>query len=127
MSEPEHRRQIGDELERRIPASSRGPERLRFQAVTSDVDEDDDEDVRLLAELAEEAERTLGQQTGPRRVAPRLFKVKAEDQLEVFRETRTPRTRPRVLEQIDIADIEMADLIEELATTAAALRRRRAA
>jgi hypothetical protein len=53
--------------------------------------------------------------------------VKAQDQLDVFREIQTERPRPRVLEAVSIEDVEMDDLVEQLATTAAALRQRRAA
>lgn len=89
------------------------------------IDEDDD-DLRLLALLAEQAERAPAGM--PARPAPaRRFTVPADAHLDVFRETRRPVRRPRVLEQIEIDDVDIADLVEQLATTAAALRRRRAA
>jgi hypothetical protein len=85
--------------------------------------EENDDDLRLIALLAEEAQRA--QPGAPARPAPpRRFTVSAGDHLDVFRETQRTVRRPRVLEQIEIDDVDIADLVEQLATTAAALRRR---
>jgi hypothetical protein len=91
--------------------------------------EDGDEDVGFIARLVEEAETEVIEPAPPqpRPDAAREFVVRADDGLSAFRETRPVRRRPRVLEAMPVGDVEMDDLLEQLATTAAALRRRKAA
>jgi hypothetical protein len=110
-----------------LPASVRDPSRQRLEAYVPDELEDDDEDLELLSTLAEEADRVA--KAAPVTPPPpaRRFDVKAESSLDVFRQTETARRRPRVLESFQVEDVEMDDLVEQLATTAAALRQRRAA
>jgi hypothetical protein len=105
----------------------RDPSRQRLDAPPIDELDDDDEDISMLATLAEQAEREASGSPTPPPAKARHFSVRADDQLDVFREIQTERPRPRVLETVGIADVELDDLVEQLATTAAALRRRLAA
>ena len=117
-----------DDRWKHLPASVRDPSRQRLDAyVPDELDDDDDEDLELLSSLAEEAAR-VAKAAPPAKAPPaRRFDVKAESSLDVFRHTETARRRPRVLESFQVEDVEMDDLVEQLATTAAALRQRRAA
>ena len=130
--EPENRRSTKDDPWLRVPASARPAERHRFnEPVSDDVSDDieeNDEDVKFLKSLAEQA--ALDAKPKPvavPRVPARRFNVPADINLEVFRTTEAERPRPRVLHQIDVELVEIDDLIEQLSTTAAALRRRKAA
>jgi hypothetical protein len=129
MPDPENsqRKQL-DERWKHLPASMRDPSRQRLDAQIPDELDDDDEDIELLSALAQQAEREAKSAPQPAtRPQARRFDVKAEDQLDVFRETKPERRRPRVLESFRVDDVEMDDLVEQLAMTAAALRRRKAA
>jgi hypothetical protein len=110
-----------------VPASARSPERMRMAAYDGSPVDETDEDVDFIARLAREAEATLASPSDPPPVHPRRFTVPAADVLDVFREIRPERPRPRVLQTMDIAPVDMDDLLEQLSTTAAALRLRKAA
>lgn len=128
MPEPENtQRQRLTERWAQVPASLRDPSRQRLEAPSAEELEDDDEEIELLAALAEQAERELQSVPEPKPARARRFSVKAQDQLDVFREIQTERPRPRVLETVRVDDVDMDDLVEQLATTMAALRQRRAA
>jgi len=130
MTEPENRAQPSrDEPWLRVPASVREPERHRFaQPAPADEIDEDDEDVEFLAALARQAEHEAASRTAAVTAArPRRFNVKADDHLELFRATEVERPRPRVLNSMEVDVVEMDDLLEQLSTTAAALRRRKAA
>jgi len=122
-----------------VPASVRPAEPQRFslpQAEAGDVDETQDEDLAFLRVIAEQVEE--GKATpAPRRRAvqrPGQYIVRDADdvaeqeaRLRIFREAEAEREPPAVLKAMRIDDVELDDLLEQLATTAAALRRRRAA
>ena len=104
-----------------VPASARRPERQRLNIFT---DEDDGQDLDFLKAIARQAETatpaapsTSSAATGER----------AGDHLEVFRELAPAVERPKVMTTVRVPEIEMADLLDELSTMAAALRLRRAA
>ena len=131
MTEPENRRPVNDDAWLRVPASARPAERHRFSDPVSDdasgeVDEND-EDVEFLKAIAEEAAAAAKPKPIVPKVAPRRFNVPADVNLEVFRAVEVQRPRPRVLSQMEVELVEMDDLLEQLSTTAAALRRRKAA
>jgi hypothetical protein len=127
MMEPEHRTLAPDDPRRHVPASVRDPSRQRFNVRVPDIVDEDDEDLDMLAELAQEADRAAQSAPTPRVGRASRFEVSADDQLDVFREARPQRLRPRVLEALSIEEVDIDDLVDQLATTAAALRQRRAA
>lgn len=130
--EPENRPSRTDDPWLRVPASARPADRHRFSPdggdeMPAEID-DNDEDVEFLKAIAEEA----AVESRPRpvvvpRVPARRFNVPADANLELFRTTEVERPRPRVLRQMEVDLVEMDDLLEQLSTTAAALRRRKAA
>jgi hypothetical protein len=129
MPDPENsqREQLNDRW-KHLPASVRDPSLQRLDSYVPDDLDDDDEELTLLSSLVREADREM-RAAPPRTEAPRArrFDVKADDNLDVFREARPVERRPRVLEAFRVDDVEIDDLIEQLATTAAALRQRKAA
>ena len=116
----------------RVPASARSPELARLISLPDDdVDPDaPDEDLEFLASLAREVERTPIE---PPRVQPALridtvvIAPTEEEKLNVFRQTRDSDERMRTSETLGVPDADLDDVLEDLATTVAALRRRRAA
>lgn len=128
LVEPENRKQKGDETWLRVPTSARPPEnqRLASQMSVDEVDEDD-EDIGFLKALAEQADAEARSVREKKPVAARRFNVRADETLELFRDNHVERVRPRVLNNIEVDLVEMDDLLEQLSTTAAALRRRKAA
>jgi hypothetical protein len=56
-----------------------------------------------------------------------IFAPSDEEKLNVFRQMQEDDLRVRTAESLGVPDIELDDLLEDLSTTAAALRRRRAA
>jgi hypothetical protein len=124
MTEPENRQIREQDAWLRVPASARPAERHRY---SDPVDDDEnDEDVDFLKALAQQAAREVKPIDGEP-PPPRKFDVKAEDALDVFKESYVERPRARVLNTIRIDAVELDDLLEQLSTTAAALRRRKAA
>ena len=99
---------------------------MAAQMSVDEIDEDD-EDIGFLKELARQAEADAQSAREQKAVAPRRFNVRADETLDVFRENYVERTRPRVLNNMEVDAVEMDDLLEQLSTTAAALRQRRAA
>ncbi len=126
--EPENRRQKGDETWLRVPTSARPPEnqRLAAQMSVTELDEDD-EDIAFLKALARQAEADVQQSRERKPVAARRFNVSADETLDMFRENYVERPRARVLNNMEVEPVEMDDLLEQLSTTAAALRIRKAA
>jgi hypothetical protein len=101
---------------------------MRMAAYDGSPLDETDEDVDFIASLAREAEASLIAPPGPKPApAARRFSVPAADALDVFRDIRPERPRPRVLTSIGVDDVDMDDLLQQLSTTAAALRLRRAA
>ncbi len=118
-----------------VPASARTPELQRLLAPLADEDSDPDgpdEDLEFLASLAREIDRAP--------IAPTRFQpapvphseqpviAPTEDQkLNFFRQMKDEPENIRPSESLHVQDVDLDDLLETLSTTAAALRRRRAA
>jgi hypothetical protein len=117
-------------VEARLPASVRSPEKNRFTPLGSDAPpESDDTDLEFLAEIARAAEADVAR---PRRrtIRPAVQRVTVapeDDGLNAFREMAHERERKTVSSSIHVDDVDLVDLMEDLTTTAAALRKRRAA
>jgi hypothetical protein len=116
----------------RVPASARSPELARLISIPDeDLDPDaPDEDVEFLASLVKEIERKPALDAPRVQPAPRIEHVLApteEEKLNVFRQMQAEETRMRTSETLGVVDADLDDVLEDLATTAAALRRRRAA
>jgi hypothetical protein len=115
-----------------VPASARSPEVQRLAiAIGDDENEGPDEDIEFIASLVKEIERTprpIARSTPA--IAPRIETPTVpteEEKLNVFREMTAELERPKPAEMLKVEDVDMADLIETLSITAAALRRRKAA
>lgn len=124
-----------EELEALFPASAKAPETQRFEP----QDDDDEQDLEFLQRIASQvaleeqrarAER-LAAEAGerpkprPRPSPPRV--VRDEDEvLQVFRETILEEDKRSELSK-RVPAVEIGELLDDLATTAAALRRRKAA
>jgi hypothetical protein len=113
-----------------LPASVRSPEKNRFTPLGSDAPaESDDTDLEFLAEIARAAAADVARPQR-RTIRPATQKVTVapeDDGLAAFREMAHERERKTVSSSIHVDDVDLADLMEDLATTAAALRKRRAA
>lgn len=122
-----------EEVEALLPSSVRGPEANRFTPLGSDMPDDaPDPDLAFFSTIAAEVERE-GSATesvaeiASRQTNPRVASVD-RDELRAFRELIAERDldgrdRPR----ISVDHVDMADLLDDLATTAAALRGRKVA
>ena len=134
--EPENRpEQHHDLLRTYVPASARPQEMQRLHALNALDDETDgpDEDIEFLASLVEEIERqptnVADQPVRPAWTAPiETVKVASdEEKFNVFRAMRDEPDRVRTSDDLGVPDVDMDDLLEDLSTTAAAIRRRKAA
>ncbi len=145
-SEPENR--DGAHLEgyysRWVPASVRTADAMRIGATLGESEEGDtDSDIEFIASLLEEVERNPAPiQRATRAPQPRIEqivlpedpmprrevrRVETLDELQVFRDTTEESQRKPVSRTVKVPEVDIADLLEALETTAAALRRRRAA
>jgi hypothetical protein len=120
----------GDEAMARVPASARGPEANRFTPLGSDMPDGTDEDLDLIQSLLSEVERdeTAKRRTEAPKVrenSPNARKSTTED-LEIFRSLQS-QGDVTLRHNFRVASIDMADLLDELSVTAAALQRRKAA
>jgi hypothetical protein len=132
------------EVEALLPASVRHPEANRFTPLGSDFDGDDtsDEDIEFLTSLVESVER---EQIAPAlptvRPAPPPARKPAipavppasdmdvftqPDHMQLFHDMRVDERDYRT-NNIKVDDVDLGDLLEDLSTTIAALRRRKAA
>lgn len=128
-----------DQVDSLLPASAKHPEANRFTPLGSDFgsDEESDEDIEFLESIVRAVEgdgdAPMARTAPPVRMAlrtpapARRIPVPPEDELAPFREIQIDRERVDPRARLGIEDVDMADLIEELSTTAAALRRRKAA
>ena len=93
------------------------------------TDDEDREDLAFLTTIARQAEREATTTAEPKPAGSRRVEMKALDEgaLEVFREFAPERERNQVMRTVRVPDVQLGDLLEELATTASALRLRRAA
>jgi hypothetical protein len=127
-----------DELKALLPASVRHPEANRFTPLGSDFDgeEGSDEDLEFLTTLVESVEHERAMPTRPapppaskapiQRIVAESNALTDVDHMEIFREMRGDETEQRSV-HIEVDEVELDDLLEDLSTTMAALRRRRAA
>lgn len=124
---------IRPDIEALLPASVRRPEAHRLMPLESDVPDDaHDEDLDFLATLVEEIDRKpqAVKPARPPAFGPAVSAKRAAehrmDELRVFRDMkddgRAPARHDFLLDNVD-----MDDLLEELSTVRAALRRRKAA
>lgn len=124
-----------EELEALFPASAKAPETQRFEP----QDENDEQDIEFLHRIASQvaleeqrarAERLAAEAGGrpkprPLPSPPRVVRDD-EEVLQVFRESMVEPDRRSELSK-RVAPVEIGELLDDLATTAAALRRRKAA
>jgi len=127
-----------DEVESLLPASVKQPETNRFTPLGSDFEgegEESDEDIEFFEAIVRAVE---GDEPAPMvKPAPmpihtpapsRRIPAPPDDDLSLFREVQVDRKERSVIaERVDIEDVDMGELLDELSTTAAALRRRKAA
>jgi hypothetical protein len=131
--DPENRpEQRHDLLDNYLPASARPYEKQRLIAAYGTDDDADgpDEDIEFLESLVTEIDRQPFEE--PKRLPPATIETVAapvdeETKLNVFREMRDQPERARTSQQLGVRDVELDDLLEDLSTTAAAIRRRKAA
>jgi hypothetical protein len=139
LKKSRQRRNLGverDELEALLPVSSKAPEVQRF---TQEDDHDDDQDLEFLnqiaSQIAVEQARARADQQGrtenpkprPLPSPPRVVRD-GDEALQVFRETAViadDDDRARLAKRVP--PVVIGDLIDDLETTAAALRHRKAA
>ena len=125
-----------DEVAALLPASVKHPEANRFTPLGTDFDGDEgsDEDIDFLESLVKSVDTHT---PAPRRApesapapvsmqTPSMPAVSKLDGLSIFRDMPSD-TPERTKLNLNVPDVEMFDLLEDLSTTAAALRRRRAA
>ena len=125
-----------DEVAALLPASVKHPEANRFTPLGTDFegDEGSDEDIEFLESLVKSVDTHT---PAPRRApesAPALVSMQAPsmpavsklDGLSIFRDMPSD-TPERTTLNLKVPEVEMFDLLEDLSTTAAALRRRKAA
>lgn len=116
------------DVEALLPASVRQPDANRFAPLESDPAEDGkDEDLDFLAGLAAEVDRAAAPKASaaPRSVPLRGASPRIDD-LQVFREMKDDGDQ-KIQFDHHLSEVDMGDLLEELATVQAALRRRKAA
>jgi len=118
-----------DDIRAFIPASVRPPDRSMILTAQIEPPETDapDDDVRFLESLVASVELPAPAPGAQRQALPRVVAPRDEDAaLEYFREMKAARTEPE-RRTFDVPDVDLDDLLEDLSTTAAALRQRKAA
>lgn len=113
-----------------VPASMRPRPDPAQAALEPDDPDIDDAQVRFLASLAERVEAdasSAARRRGDALATSRPRRVDDDAVLSVFRDSAPEYDPYEGLRKLNIPDVEIADLVDELSTTAAALRRRRAA
>jgi len=129
-----------NEVESLLPASVRHPETNRFTPLGSDFDGEDDQtdqDIEFFEAIVRAVEGDAPAPTATPAPASLLLHTPApsrlipqprEDELALFREAQGEHSeRDTVTRHVHLDDVEMVDLLDDLSTTAAALRRRKAA
>lgn len=125
------------ELEELLPASVRQPEVNRFKPLDADVGDTTDsdaldEDLQFLESLASAIDNGGATPsrpthfTKPQLGGPEQKPAYDAGALEMFRNTQIARDE-RVRPNITVPDVEIGDLMEDLATLRTALRQRKAA
>jgi hypothetical protein len=108
-----------------VPASVRGPEAHRFE-MYDETDEEDNGEIEFLSALASQIDREQRGHAAKGGLPPARDNAD-EDTLNVFREMRQRDERTPISDALRIQHVEIGDLLDDLQTTVAALRRRRAA
>ncbi len=109
-----------------LPSSVRQPDANRFAPdVSGGADDGDDEDLDFLAGLVADVDRAATPIANARSAPLRGASPRIDD-LQVFREMKDEGDQ-KVQFDHQLSDLDMDDLLEELTTVRAALRRRKAA
>ena len=129
-----------EEVESLLPASVKHPEANRFTPLGSDFagdDEESDQDIEFFESIVRAVEGDEPAPIARPLPAPMLLHTPApsrlipqapDDGLSAFREVQVDRQERSVIQtHVSVEDVDMGDLLDELSTTAAALRRRKAA
>jgi hypothetical protein len=123
------------EIEALLPASARNTEGHRFTPLGTDMPDQDgsehDPDLDFFASLAKEVDAVEAPATAPAvaRHAPvhqPLLPSAPSDALEIFRAMKSDDSERQTFD-FKLKETDMADLLEDLSTTALALRQRKAA
>jgi hypothetical protein len=115
-----------EDVRRFVPASVKAPELQRF--AQPDLEPDDvgeDVDLEFLARLTDATDNDAPREPAPYRVPATPSRV--ADDLGAFREVRMAEVEPGLSEKLRVPHVDLDELLDDLSTTAAALRRRKAA
>ena len=126
-SEDDKPKALRPEVEALLPASARAIDPAMFTASRDDLADDaDDKDLDFLAALAGEVDREAAPAPGgPSAPAPLRGANPRFDDMHVFREMKDDGQAPTRYD-FHLNDVDMGDLLEELSTVRAALRRKAA-
>lgn len=115
------------EVEALLPASARRVDPAMFAAPSDDfADDADDKELEFLAALAGEVDREAAPAPADSRAAVPLRGANPRfDDMHVFREMKGDGLAPTRYD-FKLNDVDMGDLLEELSTVRAALRRKAA-
>ena len=118
------------EARKLMPASAKSPDQQRLMLFNPDeeIDENTDEDLAFLNALVKgEPAVAPPAQRKPEPVPAEPIEQRNTDDMDVFREVAAQRQRVEVTRHLQVGDVDMGELLEELQTTRAAFRRRKAA
>jgi hypothetical protein len=118
-----------------IPMSAKSPEQQRQMLFNPDeeIDENNDEDLAFLNSLLNGEQPAPPQRPHSREreqtPAPEHKSIAAQDadDMNVFREMVSQRQRVELAKHLRVADVDMGELLDDLQTMRAAIRRRKAA
>lgn len=112
-----------------LPASVFRPETARLTPLGSDMPDDaPDVDLEFLSGLAQEVDAERARLGNEAAAGASTAGERSDEALQFFRDMSNERDQDVVRRyNFHLADVEIADLLEDLSTTAAALRARRAA
>ena len=115
------------EIEALLPASARRVDPAMFAAPSDDsTDDDDDRELEFLTALASEVDREAAPASAePSPTAPLRGTNPRFDDMHLFREMKDDSQAPTRYD-FKLNDVDMGDLLEELSTVRAALRRKAA-
>jgi hypothetical protein len=115
-----------------VPASAKSPDAQRLMLFNPDeeIDESSDQDLAFLHALIAgdvSAPEPSQRATGNPEHAPKPELAPRGDDLDVFREMAALRQRVELAKHLRVDNVDMGELLEELHTTRAALKHRKAA
>jgi hypothetical protein len=113
------------DVRRFVPASVKAPEMQRFAQPDLEPDDGDDGDLEFLARLTDATDDDAPQEPTPYRVPATPSRV--ADDLGAFREVRMAEVEPGLSEKLRVPHVDLDELLDDLSTTVAAFRRRKAA